>query len=99
MRPAKGGDGPQGFTPRMAGRVLRGSGRVMARIWEGYGVVSVSESVSESVCESCANVKKCNFFAKKCKNICICQKKAVPLYRISIVGSTTNKINEELWKK
>ena len=41
-------------------------------------------------------VKKCKKIAKKCKFICIYQKKAVSLQRISIVEYITIKIKQEL---
>ena len=42
------------------------------------------------------SVKKCKKIAKKCKFICIYQKKAVSLQRISIVESITIKNTKEL---
>ena len=42
------------------------------------------------------SVKKCKKIAKKCKFICIYQKKAVSLQRISIVESITIKNAKEL---
>ena len=56
---------PQGLAPR--------------RIWEDLGE-GVQKVCARSCCMFwCKNVKKCKKNAKKCKNICIYQKKAVPL--------------------
>ena len=61
---------PQGFTPR--------------RQWEGIGEDDgiISERCLRSEKEIIDIVKKCKKNAKKCKNICIYQKKAVSLHRI-----------------
>ena len=45
------------------------------------------------------SVKKCKKIAKKCKNYCVYEKKAVSLQRISIVEYITIKITQELWKR
>ena len=66
-------------------RIWDGSSEDLGWIWRGSGMILAGESV-----------KKCKKIAKKCKFICIYQKKAVSLQSISIVEYITIKIKQEL---
>ena len=68
----------------------------LARYWDGLGEVLGWTWRDSGMDLEGESVKKCKKIAKKCKFICIYQKKAVSLQRISIVEYITIKILQEL---